>query len=108
MTSLSLLRSVSAALVLCALLSAQKPPPPAVEEKLPLAPPAQPIPFSHKTHVALGVKCTDCHAIPEPGYEAGIPKEVVCMGCHVTIKKDSPPIRKLAEFAKMAKVRGGG
>ena len=79
MTSLSLLRSRKplAVAAWCVVLLAQKPAPPAAEEKLPQAPPTQPIPFNHKT-----------------------PKEVVCMGCHVTIKKDSPSIRKLAEFAR--------
>lgn len=79
---------------------AQKPAPPRVEEKLPLPPPEQPIPFSHKTHVAQGIKCKDCHAIKDPGFAAGIPKETVCMGCHSAIKKDSPAIQKLAGFAK--------
>ena len=37
------------------------------------APPApQPIPFSHKTHTAAGVKCLDCHALRKPGFAAGI------------------------------------
>lgn len=80
---------------------AQKPAPPPVEEKLPLAPPEQPVPFSHKAHVAgAGVKCRDCHAIKDPGFQAGYPKETVCMGCHASIKKDSPAIQKLAGWAK--------
>jgi len=83
------------------LLHAQKPVPPAVEEKLPLPPPEQPLPFSHKTHVGqAAVKCHDCHSIKEPGFQAGYPKETVCMGCHMTIKKESPAIQKLAALAK--------
>jgi Cytochrome c7 and related cytochrome c len=81
----SVLLAAAALLVL-----AQKPVPPQVEEKLPLAPPEQPLPFSHK----------DCHAIKEPGFQAGFPKEAVCMGCHVTVKKESPTIEKLAALAK--------
>jgi hypothetical protein len=73
------------------------------EEKPPLPPAAQPIPFNHKQHVALGVKCLDCHAIRKPGLAAGIPQEGICMGCHVTIKTDSPAIQKLAEFHKAKK-----
>ena len=84
----------------CAVLLAQTPAPPAVDEKLPKEPPTQPIPFSHRTHVRQGIKCRDCHIIPDPGLAAGFPKEVVCMGCHVTIKKDSPFIQKLAGLAK--------
>ena len=63
----------------------------------------QPIPFSHKQHVALGVKCLDCHPIRKPGFAAGLPKEETCMGCHVTIKTGSPAIQKLAEFQKAKK-----
>ncbi len=64
-------------------------------------PPApQPIPFNHKQHVSLGVKCGDCHTMRKPGFAAGYPGEATCMGCHVTVKKDSAAIQKLAEFAK--------
>ncbi|MFN7925720.1 MAG: cytochrome c3 family protein [Bryobacteraceae bacterium] len=85
---------------IAALSLAQKPAPPRVEEKLPKEPPEQPIPFSHKTHVAQSIKCTDCHPIKDPGFAAGFPKEAACMGCHASIKSDSPAIRKLVGFAK--------
>ena len=94
------LKAPLAVVASCAFLLAQKPTPPAVEEKLPREPPTQPIPFSHKTHATQRIKCRDCHTVPNPGFESGLPKEVVCMGCHVTIKKDSPFIQKLAEFAR--------
>lgn len=87
-------------LLLCVGLWAQKPTPPALEEKLPLPPPAQPIPYSHKIHLALGMKCANCHAIPDPGFQVTFPRETVCMGCHSTIRKDSASIQKLAEFAR--------
>src|SRR6185436_16564685 len=32
----------------------------------------QPIPLSHKTHTAAGVKCLDCHLMRKPGFAAGI------------------------------------
>lgn len=63
----------------------------------------QPIPFSHKTHVALGHKCLDCHAMPEPGDLATFPGEAKCMACHTAIKTDSPEIVKLADFHKKKK-----
>ena len=69
---------------------ATAPPPP---------PPAQPIPFSHKQHIALKLKCKMCHANPEPGESMGIAEASVCMQCHSTIKTDSPSIQKLAGFA---------
>ena len=80
------------------LLSAQVMPPAKVFQPKP--PPEQPIPFNHKTHTTqAGVKCLDCHAIKDPGDQAGFPSEAACMGCHVAIRKDSPAIQKLAAFA---------
>jgi hypothetical protein len=64
----------------------------------PKAPPEQPIPFSHKTHVAAAVKCVDCHAMRPPGDAAGFPATHTCMGCHQSIGK-GPAIQKLADFA---------
>jgi predicted CXXCH cytochrome family protein len=65
--------------------------------------PAQPIAYSHKTHLALGLKCNTCHTAKntgeEEGFMMGFPKEAFCMGCHSTIKKDSPEIAKLAKAA---------
>src|SRR5207244_8183725 len=63
----------------------------------------QPIPYSHKTHVALGMKCNGCHTMPGNGEAATFPSESLCMGCHASVKKDSPHIQKLAEFAKEKK-----
>ena len=31
------------------------------------AAPVQPLPYSHKTHVALGLECRTCHVNPDPG-----------------------------------------
>ena len=50
-----------------------------VTQELSREPVEQPLPFSHKAHVALGVKCRDCHA---------------------ATKTESLHIRKLAEFDK--------
>jgi hypothetical protein len=62
--------------------------------------PVQPIPYSHKQHLALGLKCKECHAMPDPGEIMGIPEGSKCMTCHGSIKKDSPAIQKLATFAR--------
>ena len=62
-------------------------------------PPLQPIPYSHKQHIALGLKCANCHEMPDPGEMMGIPAAAKCMTCHQAVKKDSPPIQKLAAFA---------
>jgi hypothetical protein len=66
-------------------------------------PAAQPVPFSHKTHADVGIKCLDCHAIRKPGFAAGLPKDETCMGCHATIKTGSPAVQKLAAHAKAKK-----
>ena len=63
------------------------------------APRAQPIPFNHKVHVAAGLTCVGCHRIAAPGDLAGLPDPAFCMGCHNTIKKDSPAIQTLQAFA---------
>jgi hypothetical protein len=65
----------------------------------PPAAPAQPIPFSHKQHLALKLQCKMCHANPEPGEMMGISAAPVCMQCHSSIKTESPAIQKLASFA---------
>jgi predicted CXXCH cytochrome family protein len=65
--------------------------------------PTQPIAYSHKTHLALGLKCSGCHGPKKPGedegFTMGFPKEDFCMGCHSSVKKDSPEIIKLAKAA---------
>ena len=63
----------------------------------------QPLPYSHKMHLALGLKCNSCHKNPEPGELMGYPAETFCMTCHQAIKSDSPHIQKLAAAAKEKK-----
>jgi hypothetical protein len=62
--------------------------------------PAQPIPYSHKTHLALGLKCNECHPNPNPGDKMTFVAASKCMACHATIAKARPTIQKLAESAK--------
>ncbi len=74
------------------------------DEKLPLPPPEQPIPYSHKTHVGkMGLPCAHCHKTDADGFYMEFPATATCMGCHKVIKKDSPHIKKLAEFAASGK-----
>lgn len=61
--------------------------------------PVQPVPYSHKLHISKGLQCKNCHTNPDPGEVMGIPKVAVCMGCHRTIKTDSPHIQTLAKAA---------
>ena len=60
----------------------------------------QPVPYSHKTHLARGLQCRDCHVNPEPGELMTFPATAKCMACHLTIAREKPAIRKLAELAK--------
>ncbi len=63
----------------------------------------QPIPYSHKTHLALGLECGACHQNADPGSFMGLPAESFCMSCHQAIKTESPHIQKLAAAASEAK-----
>jgi hypothetical protein len=46
----------------------------------------QPVPFSHKHHVAgLGLDCRYCHSTVETSAFAGIPPTETCMSCHSQI-----------------------
>jgi Zn ribbon nucleic-acid-binding protein len=62
------------------------------------APPEQPLPYSHKTHLGLGLKCANCHTNPDPGEAMGFPETAKCMQCHTAVKKESSAIQKLAAF----------
>jgi len=70
------------------------------QQQPPPAPPPQPVPYSHKTHLALGLMCDSCHKNADPGEFMGFPAESFCMGCHQAIKADSPHIEKLAAAAR--------
>ena len=63
-------------------------------------PPVQPIPYSHKKHLAFGLACQDCHPNPEPGDRMTLPPAAKCLSCHATVAKEKPAIQKLSEFAK--------
>jgi Cytochrome c7 and related cytochrome c len=79
--------------------SAQEPTaaPPAGEYKPPPAP-EQPIPYSHKVHLAQGLQCVMCHETVETDDQATLPPTATCMGCHINVKTDSPNIQKLKGF----------
>lgn len=86
-------------LLLATLLAAQAPPvyrP--KEEKLPLAVAPQPIAFSHRQHVEVGLKCADCHPGAAKGERAGLPAAASCLVCHRTIRADSAEVRKLHDY----------
>lgn len=61
--------------------------------------PDQPLPYSHQTHLTLGLTCATCHTEPEGGREMGFPPVSTCMSCHNAIATDRPSIIKLTELA---------
>jgi hypothetical protein len=63
-------------------------------------PPVQPIPYSHKLHLALGLDCKTCHTNPDPGKLMTYPATSTCMSCHAAVAKSKPTIQRLAGFAK--------
>src|SRR5256714_528454 len=79
----------------------QTPLPPAastVGEYKPPPPPEQPIPYSHKVHLAQGLKCVMCHETVETDDHATLPPTATCMGCHANVRTDSPNIQKLKGY----------
>ena len=62
--------------------------------------PEQPIEFPHKTHIAKGVMCTDCHEAVAKGPVAGIPGVKTCMICHESIATDRPLVQKVTDYYK--------
>lgn len=66
--------------------------------------PKQPVPFSHKLHAGeLGMDCRYCHNTIERAAFAAVPSTQTCMGCHTTVRKDSPalaPVRQSFETGK--------
>jgi len=66
----------------------------------PPRPVEQPVPYSHKKHIALGLACKNCHENADPGEMMGFPPVTFCMSCHKAVKAESPHIRKLARHAE--------
>ena len=63
------------------------------------APPQQPIAYSHKQHLALGLECQSCHTNPDPGKLMTFPATSRCGECHKT-NDSTPALQKLAQFTK--------
>ena len=64
-----------------------------------LFPAEQPIAYSHKKHIALGLRCLDCHIMADIGPAATIPSVTKCMLCHAKIATDNPEVKKVAAYA---------
>ncbi len=66
----------------------------------PALPPApeQPVEYSHRTHLALGLVCEACHANTAANSPIGYPETATCMACHSSIGRDLPQVERLAEL----------
>ena len=62
-------------------------------------PSVQPIAYSHKQHIALGLQCLDCHISADTSAAATIPNVRKCMLCHAKVATAKPEIKKLAGYA---------
>lgn len=58
----------------------------------------QPVPFSHKHHVAeVGLDCRYCHASVETDAFAGMPPISTCMTCHSQLFTDQPLLASIVD-----------
>ncbi len=62
--------------------------------------PVQPLPFSHKSHMMLGLACQTCHSNPDPGSMMTFPATQTCMSCHFAVASDKNAIVRLQAFAE--------
>ena len=60
----------------------------------------QPIAYSHRQHIALGLACLDCHSSADVSAAATLPSVRKCMLCHAKIAVSKPEIQKLAAYAR--------
>ena len=58
----------------------------------------QPIAFNHKLHADQKIECVDCHQLVMKSRHSGMPTANLCMTCHAVIKKDSPEVKKIAQY----------
>ena len=63
--------------------------------------PTQPINFSHKIHAGDNkIACRLCHIYAWRSRVSGVPPVSRCMGCHKSVRVNSPEIRKIQTYWK--------
>lgn len=70
-----------------------------VDRRTPPPAPVQPLPYSHRQHIELGLECSDCHVNPDPGTLMTFPATDTCMSCHKSMPAGTPALRQLTTFA---------
>lgn len=63
-----------------------------------LAAPEQPIAYSHRAHVSIGIQCLFCHTEATRSEIAGIPSMEKCMGCHNFIAPENEIVQEVAGY----------
>ena len=63
-----------------------------------LAAPDQPVSYSHKTHIAVGIQCLYCHVEATRSEIASIPSMEKCMGCHRFIATETEAIQEVIQY----------
>ena len=58
----------------------------------------QPIAYSHRQHIALGLQCLDCHSSADTSAAATLPSVHKCMLCHAKVATAKPEVQKLAAY----------
>jgi hypothetical protein len=61
--------------------------------------PVQPLPYSHRQHIELGLDCFDCHVQPDAGPQMTFPASDICLSCHETMPATSASLKLLTSLA---------
>jgi hypothetical protein len=58
--------------------------------------PGQPLPYSHRQHLELGLlECADCHVNPDQGRLMTFPDTDTCLSCHETMPASAAALQRL-------------
>jgi len=58
----------------------------------------QPIEYSHRAHIQIGIQCVFCHTEATRSSIAGIPSVEKCMGCHAYIATEGEAVAALVGY----------
>jgi len=61
----------------------------------PPAAPTQPLPYSHRQHLELGLECADCHVNPDDGPLMTFPDTETCLSCHESMPASAATLKRL-------------
>lgn len=93
----------TSALILTAVVFVRGQQPMVLPRNPPPAAPVQPLPYSHRQHIELGLECTECHVNPDAGALMTFPATDTCTSCHATMPSGTPALKQLATLAASGK-----